>query len=87
MPPRRRSKPRSPEHAALGLAVEELRRERKLTQEEFADRIDSEFQPIGRLERGLSNPTFSSLLRIANGFGMELSELAKRYERHLRKRR
>jgi transcriptional regulator with XRE-family HTH domain len=85
MPPRRQAKPRSPQHAALGRALEELRREAGLTQEELADRMDSEFQPIGKLERGLSNPTFSSLLRIAAALGVDLSELVKRFERVLRR--
>ncbi len=55
MPTHRRAKPRSPEHAALGRAVEELRREAGLTQEELADRMHSEFAPVGKLERGVSN--------------------------------
>lgn len=83
MPPRRQAKPRSPDHAALGSAVEELRREAGLTQETLADRIQSDFPSIGNIERGTSNPTFSSLLRIARGLGVELSELAKRGE-HIR---
>jgi transcriptional regulator with XRE-family HTH domain len=81
MPPRRRAKPRSPEHAALGRAVEELRRESGLTQEELADRINSEFPPVGKLERGVSNPTFSSLLRVASGLEVELVELIERFDR------
>jgi len=81
MPPRRKVKPRSTDHAALGRAVEELRREAGLTLEELADRIKSEFPPIGKLERGASNPTFSSLLRIAHGLDVELSEVIERFER------
>jgi transcriptional regulator with XRE-family HTH domain len=81
MPPRRRAKPRSPEHAALGRAVEELRRELGLTQEELADRINSEFPPVGKLERGVSNPTFASMLRVASGLDVELLELIKRFDR------
>jgi transcriptional regulator with XRE-family HTH domain len=84
MPPRRRAKPRSPDHAALGRAVEELRRDAELTQEGLADRIHSDFPPIGNLERGLSNPTFSSLLRLARGLDIELSELVERFE-HIRR--
>jgi transcriptional regulator with XRE-family HTH domain len=81
MPPRRRVKPRSPDHAALGSAVEELRREAGLTQEALADRIESDFPSIGGIERGTSNPTFSSLLRLARGLGIDLSELIERFER------
>jgi transcriptional regulator with XRE-family HTH domain len=81
MPPPRRVKPRSPAHAALGRAVEELRREAGLTQEGLADRIESEFPSVGGVERGTSNPTFTSLLRLARGLEVELSELAERFER------
>lgn len=84
MPPRRQAKPRSPDHAALGRAVEELRREAGLTQEELAELIHTEFPPVGNLERGLTNPTFSWLLRLAHGLGIELSDLVERFE-HIRR--
>lgn len=84
MPPRRQAKPRSVNHAALGRAVEELRLEAELTQQTLADRDHSEFRQIGFLERGLSNPTFDSLVRVARGLGVELSVLISRYERILR---
>jgi transcriptional regulator with XRE-family HTH domain len=81
MPPRRQTKPRSPDHAALGRAVEEVRREAGLTQEDVADRIHSDFPSVGNVERGTSNPTFSSLLRLARGLEIDLSELVARFER------
>lgn len=80
MPPRRQAKPRSPDHAALGRAVEDLRQEAGLTQEELADLIHIAFGPISDLERGLSNPTFSSLVRIARGLEVDLSDLIARFE-------
>ena len=80
MPPRRQAKPRSPDHAALGQAVEELRREAGLTQEQLADRFQSDFPSVGGIERGTSNPTFTSLLRVARGLEVDLSELVKRFE-------
>jgi len=81
MPPRRRVKPRSTDHAALGRAVEELRQEAGLTQEGLADRIDGDFTAVGKVERGTANPTFVSLLRLARGLDVELSELVERFER------
>lgn len=80
MPPRRQAKPRSPDHAALGRAVEGLRQEAELTQEELADLIHIAFAPISDLERGLTNPTFSSLLRIARGLEVDLSVVIARFE-------
>jgi transcriptional regulator with XRE-family HTH domain len=81
MPPRRQVKPRSPDHAALGQAVEELRREAGLTQEELADRMNTESPTVGKLERGVANPTLVSLLRVARGLDVELSEVFARFER------
>lgn len=81
MPPRRKVKPKSADHAALGRAIEELRHAAGLTLEELADRMESEFPPLGKLERGLSNSTYSSLLRVARGLEVELSVIIERAER------
>ncbi len=80
MPPRRRSKPRSPSHRALGEAIEELREEANLTHEALAERLEMSFQRISELERGVANPTFITLMRVADGLEVELSELALRFE-------
>jgi transcriptional regulator with XRE-family HTH domain len=84
MPPRRRVKPRSSDHAALGRAVEELRQEAGLTQEELADRMNTESPTVGKLERGVANPTFVSLLRVARGLDVDLSEVFERFH-HIRR--
>jgi transcriptional regulator with XRE-family HTH domain len=81
MPPRRKSKPRSPIHRALGEAIEELREEASLTHEQLAERLEMPFQRISELERGLSNPTFATLIRVVEGLDVELSDLAIRIER------
>jgi transcriptional regulator with XRE-family HTH domain len=80
MPPRRRSKPRSPAHQALGEAIEEFRGKADMTHEELADHLDMSFQRISELERGVANPTFSTLVRITRGLDVELSDLATRME-------
>ena len=82
MPPRRRSTPRSPNHRALGEAIEELREEASLTHEQLAERLEMPFQRISELERGLANPTFATLIRVVEGLEVELSDLALRIERH-----
>lgn len=81
MPPRRRSKPRSPVHRALGEAIEQLREEADLTLEELADKADMRFQLVSDLERGTTNPMLSTLVRISKGLNVELSELATRLEK------
>jgi transcriptional regulator with XRE-family HTH domain len=81
MPPRRRVKPRSAAHGALGQALEELRREAGLTQEGLAERIGTEFNRIGEWERGATDCRFSTLLRLAQGLEVQFDEIATRFER------
>lgn len=81
MPPRRRVKPRSADHAALGQAIEELRHEAGLTQEGLAERVGTEFNRIGELERGAIDSRFSTLLRLARGLNVQLDEIGARFER------
>ena len=85
MPRRRDVRPRSQAHAALGRAVKELRREAGLTQEELADRIESDFTSVGYLERGDSNPTFSWLLRVSKGLDIDLGQLVERFEQQMQR--
>lgn len=65
MPPARRSKPRSPEHGALGEAVRTLRVEAGMSQEELADAAGTDLTQVGGIERGVRNPSYTTLLRLA----------------------
>lgn len=75
MPPRRRSRSLSPDHAALGAAIVRLRKRAGLTQEELAERADLHITHVGGIERGVRNPTYSTLLRLASALGVDLGEL------------
>jgi transcriptional regulator with XRE-family HTH domain len=81
VPPRRRTKPRSPLHKALGEAIGELREEADLTLEQLADKADMRFQLVSDLERGITNPMLTTLARISKGLGIELSDLTTRLEK------
>lgn len=81
MPPRRRTKPRSPLHKALGEAIAELREEADLTLEQLADKADMRFQLVSDLERGTTNPMLTTLARISVGLDVELSDLVTRLEK------
>lgn len=83
MPPRRKSKPRSPEHAALGEAVRRLRDERGLSQEELADRMDTDFTQVGGIERGLRNPSYETLVRLAAALETRPGEIVSLADRVL----
>lgn len=76
MPPQRRSKPRSPEHAALGEAVRRLRLEAGLSQEQLAERAATDLTQIGGIERGVRNPSYTTLVRLADALETSVGELA-----------
>ncbi len=75
MPPARRVKPRSPEHAALGEAVRTLRREAGMSQEDLADAADTDLTQVGGVERGVRNPSYTTLLRLAGALETSVGRL------------
>lgn len=76
MPPPRRSKPRSADHAALGEAVRRLRTEAGLSQEQLAERAATDLTQVGGVERGVRNPSYTTLLRLASALEVTVGELA-----------
>jgi transcriptional regulator with XRE-family HTH domain len=75
VPPPRRSKPRSPDHAALGEAVRRLRTQAGLSQEQLAERASTDLTQVGGVERGVRNPSYTTLLRLAAALGTSVGEL------------
>lgn len=75
MPPPRRSKPRSPEHAALGEAVRRTRLEAEMSQEQLAEAAGTDLTQVGGVERGVRNPSYTTLLRLAAALGTSVGEL------------
>jgi transcriptional regulator with XRE-family HTH domain len=69
MPPRRR------EPKALGEAVRRLRVEAGLSQEALGHKSQLHRNYIGGVERGEINPSFSQLVRLAEGLEIRVSEL------------
>lgn len=59
----------------LGIRVGNLRKAEGLNQEQFAQRIGMDRSYFASIETGCRNVTPASLAKIANGFGMALSEL------------
>lgn len=58
----------------LGMRIKELRKTRKLSQEELAERIGVEPQHISRLEAGRSFPSLDRLDKIASALDVPLKE-------------
>lgn len=81
MPPQRKSKPRSPDHAALGQAIELYVVENaSMSQETVAFDSGLSANQVGALIRGQSNPTYTTLLKLAVGLHVQLGELMTRVD-------
>lgn len=64
-------------HIKFGKKVQELRKQKGLTQEDLADLISVDRSYMGFVERGERNPTLDKLIKIAKAFNTTLSDLFK----------
>ena len=60
---------------AIGERVRKLRLDNNLSQEDLANEADIPISQIGRIERGETNPTISTLHVIASALNVELKLL------------
>ena len=60
----------------FGKNLKKLRIEKGLSTREFAYEADIAHSSVGRLEAGLSNPTITTLIRIADALEVDLNKLA-----------
>jgi transcriptional regulator with XRE-family HTH domain len=67
---------------ALGKAIRGLREKRGLTQEAVAHDAGVTTATLGVIERGLSNPTWATLRRIASALDASMVEVARLAEKH-----
>lgn len=70
----------SPEHISFGRAVRWRRVRNGISQEELGYRAALHRNYIGAVERGEINPTLRTLLKLAHGLGVAMSELIASYE-------
>ena len=75
---------RSETLAALGGAVRNIRMASGISQEELAVRSGLHRTYVGDIERGERNPSYESLVKLAEGLGVEGSEVLVRAEHALR---
>ena len=61
----------------FGNRIKELRKAKKMTQQQFADLSDLHKNYIGMIERGERNPSLINIQNIAIAFEMSISELMK----------
>lgn len=60
---------------AFGLQVRAVREARGWTQEATAERSELDVTHLNKIERGVVNITFGTLVRIAQGFGLSVADL------------
>ena len=59
----------------FGKRIRELRRERKLTQAQLAERVELSINYISQIETGVASPTFETIVKLAEGLGVEIKQL------------
>jgi len=67
----------------LGKNIKKYRNHQSLSQEELAEIIGMHRTYIGMIERGEKNPTYLTLLKIARGLKINISELVNINENKL----
>lgn len=60
---------------AIGRRIQEIRKERKITQGTLAERADLTTNYIGKIERGEAQPTLEALVAIAEALRVNVSNL------------
>jgi transcriptional regulator with XRE-family HTH domain len=59
----------------FGKKIKKLRMEKGLSTRQFAYAADIAHSAVGRLEAGLSNPTLTTFLKVAEALEVDLDEL------------
>lgn len=67
-----------PDVAHIGARVRQIRHRLGMTVEDLARSAELSVGIVSQLERGQGNPSLSTLLRLADGVGVHLSELLRR---------
>lgn len=67
-------------NAEIGSRIRHYRKEKRLSQEQLAERSDLHPSYIGQLERGMKSPTLESLYKITKGLDISLSDFLKNLE-------
>ena len=60
---------------SFGAKLKQLRLKKGLTLEQLAFEADIELSQVHRVEKGKVNPTLTTLIAIAKGLGVKLSEI------------
>ncbi len=61
----------------IGLRIRQLREAKELSLQEFADKLDIEYNNVIRIEKGRTNFTIGTLVKIANALEIPMGGLFK----------
>lgn len=75
MPPRRRKQPRTASLDCLGEAVRQIREQADMSQEVLAEKVGTDLRQIGGIERGDRNPSYTTLVRLADALETRVSAI------------
>jgi transcriptional regulator with XRE-family HTH domain len=78
---------RGDEAVVFGHHLREMRLARDLTQAQVAERCGTMVPVISNLERGMTVPTLSTLLHLANALGCKITELVEVFDSTAKKPR
>lgn len=59
----------------FGIAVKRRRKDKRYSQDQFAEISDLSPGYLSAVERGLANPRLDTIKKIANGFGISVADL------------
>lgn len=59
----------------IGLRIREIRESQKLSIQELADKLDMEYNNVIRIEKGRTNFTIGTLVKIANALEVNLKDI------------
>ncbi len=59
----------------VGLKIRELREDKNLSLQEFSDKIDIEYNNLIRIEKGRTNPTLGTLIKISQALDVKIRDL------------
>ncbi len=65
---------------ALATAIRQLREDRGITQEDLAHEAGITTGTLSKIERGLANPSWTTVERIAGALGLKVAHLARTAE-------
>lgn len=70
-----------PDQPALGAAVKAIRTEKKISQVALSEATGFRQSWVSAVEHGRHNPSFTNLVRLAGGLGVQTSTLVRRAEK------